>query len=554
MRCINSQPVASIPAIVLKAATDNPRLRRQWLIGLLVVAAAVRVGAAVQLPCIAPDGVFFITFAKQLAEKPRYYLREQKKQPGYSAVLLAAHGALEGWKTTSPALVWQGHGQGIAVASGLFAVWLVYLLTRRCFDGTVALVAMALAALWPQGVELSADVLSDMPHLAIYLGGMLLGIRAVRNGSLTAALGCGLVGGVAYLFRQEGLGLPIALSAALAWTWWTARASQTAETRGRRMLAQGVLAGIGFVIAVAPYALAVGRWMSNKTLGDLLFGPEEIGMIGGSAPERLAAVVRGWEIPLKMAEGWARSGRYVFSTWAIVGLAWAAVPRCEVNARRMITAAVALQVVATALRGLQFGEVSGRYMVLPTVLCLPWAAAALVTVWRRLVSSPTNEGQRGGAGLRLLTGFALIAVVFVPLGYFVVRPADPAAGAPRQAGEWLKTLVPPFDTILIEPKLGRLAFYADRQAVWPPENQRLADFVTSPPYRTAAWFVDQPNPAVRASPRRHPESDALLETLRARAKSPIEVSRWTAFGLHLRAYRLAPPSDVSEAPVDRRPK
>src|SRR5262245_15317066 len=139
-----------------------------WLVLIVVVAAGLRVVQASRLECISRDGAFFVRFARELAVDPRLYMREESKQPGYSFAILGAKYSIGAWLSADPVMAWERCGQLIALAGGIAVVPLVYLLGSRVFDPRVGLIAAGLAAVWGPAVDLSADVLSDMPHLALY--------------------------------------------------------------------------------------------------------------------------------------------------------------------------------------------------------------------------------------------------------------------------------------------------------------------------------------------------------------------------------------------------
>src|SRR5215470_1248093 len=78
---------------------------------LIVLALGLRVMQAARLECISRDGVGFVRFAKELASDPRFYLKAELSQPGYSAVLLATRRAIGPWLSSDPVLAWERSGQ-----------------------------------------------------------------------------------------------------------------------------------------------------------------------------------------------------------------------------------------------------------------------------------------------------------------------------------------------------------------------------------------------------------------------------------------------------------
>ena len=144
-------------------STGSPAWRTFLLVILL--AALVRLFLSSQLVCISPDGVHFVTYAKQLGDDPIPILRTTTKQPGYAYLLLGTHRLLGSAFGGDTPLAWQRCGQMLAALGGTVACGLIFWLTRRLFDDTSAAIAAIFAAFWWQGAQLSADVLSDMPAI-----------------------------------------------------------------------------------------------------------------------------------------------------------------------------------------------------------------------------------------------------------------------------------------------------------------------------------------------------------------------------------------------------
>jgi 4-amino-4-deoxy-L-arabinose transferase-like glycosyltransferase len=125
--------------------------------------------------------------------------------PAYPALLGAAY-ALSGDSVTV--------GRLLGALLGAAAVALLYLLAKRVWGHRVALVAAALAAVFPPLVLLSRDLLSEPLFLVLELGAVLCVLEYRRSGRLLRwSVAAGVLCGLAILTRPNGfiLTIPIAL-------------------------------------------------------------------------------------------------------------------------------------------------------------------------------------------------------------------------------------------------------------------------------------------------------------------------------------------------------
>lgn len=450
---------------------------------------------AARLACLSRDGVHYIQFAQQLAEDPSFYLKAQLSQPGYSLALLGTQRLLGARLATVPALEWERSGQLIAIVAGVMIVPLVYLLSARLFDRRTGLVAAGMATIWPHAIELSADVLTDMLHLALYLAAVVVAEHAIRRGRVARLPLVGAMIGLAYLVRQEAFGALLATAA--AWVWLA--------PNSRIVRAIGLLSMlIGFAMPTLPYVVMTGRLFHKKSIEQLIEKPSasalprssgtRLPILNGEGrdPEAERAAVdvafastTGGEIgraALSALEGWARSGRYVFSTLALVGMLWPAVGRSRQDARRFVALLAGIHVAAVLLRGRSFGDVSIRYMVVPVALSLPWAAAAILVLW-------TDVARWFGARGQTARG-VLLAIVLLPLVVRLRVPPNAGWDGLRRTGEWLRANAGPGDVVTADPQLDAVCFYAGLKRVrhedFPPDERWAALLAGRP-----RWFIDQ---------------------------------------------------------------
>lgn len=401
------------------------------------------------------------------------------KQPGMSFLLLGTSHLLGRQGDTLEPADWIISGQIISILGGVLSCLLVYYITRRLFGHDTALLAGLLACFWPQGAELSGDVLSDMPHLALYLLALLLGMKARASGRMAFAVGCGVVAGCAYWLRQEALGIPLAVSLGLL-------IASDLPVRKRAILAAFTL--LAFVAIVAPQAIIVGNVMPNKDVWQLLRGSPA--QASARPALFLAEIIPWWKAPGKMVEQWAFSGRYIFSALVLLALVLRSAARADRRERAIVILAILFQLLAVQLRVKSFGEISSRYLLIPVALTLPWAAAGLHAIFMLIQQSRTRRPQ--------LTLSGILFLILIPLGYMCIRPINREGRAFRDAGSWLRTHAGAQDKIAAHDRLEQLMFYAGR--ILPDECwvrfswQAPAEQVVTVLTRTSpAWLVDVSN-------------------------------------------------------------
>ncbi len=489
------------------------------MMGVLLLAGVIRGGLIAREDCISRDGVHFVTFSKQLQEDPVRWMKITTKQPGYSLMLEWTHRMIGPALGGDTPVGWQRCGQVIALLGGVAVCGCVFVLTRRLFDERFAALAGVLCAFWPQGAVLSADVLSDMPHLGMYLLAVLFADRMLGGGRLGGAIGAGLLAAGAYWLRQEAIGLVAAIGLCLF-------LERSIQPKRRVLLATAFAAC--FIAGVAPYSMMVGRVMPNKNPGDMLEqlthtipsteSATEAGRVHGSivnetgrrpghsvsadllahvsrmdegAPA-FAAAVPIWKLPGRMAEEWARSGRYVLAVLVLAALFVNTVPRAERRGARLIAAAIGAHLLLVVARTGVYGEISSRYMIIPAALTIPWAAAAMWTLTTGVASRIYNPtGPRKAA-----VWFSALMIALVPMLYYIVRPEPRNKNALRTAGDWLRERRAPGDIVLGHARMEQLLYYAD--LCWPDDGRwrrtketATAANIESISRRTGArWYVD----------------------------------------------------------------
>jgi len=500
-RTEDALPCPPEPTVTPMPSRPWTRQDRHALLATLLLAVLLQCFLATRLACISRDGVHFVAYAKQLSADPVSAMRITTKQPGFSYLLLGTHRALGPILGGDTPLGWQRCGQLVGLIGGVCVCGLVFFLARRLFDTTTASVAGILAAVWPAGAHLAADVLSDMPHLALYLLAFLVAYKALATGRVRHMALCGVIAGIAYMLRQEALGMLVA--PAICWCLPTHRRSWRPKLLGVALLA------LCFAVVVAPHSIVTGRLMPNKSLGELLFSLSLTADAHQSPPLVLAHAIPWWMAPARMAEAWGKSGRYVISTLFLLAMFLKSAPRAEANGRRLAVAAVLLQLLAVQFRVKSYGEISSRYMVVPLALSIPWAAAGLLALLNIISLRLRAKWPIRPIDVRT----AGVVLVSLPMLFYLTKPIGTGKAHYRHAGEWLYENAEPDDGVLAHRRLEQLMFYAGRTS--PDETwRRLDEAATVDDIRrrldghAARWLVD-----VKASRRAVIDESAHFQAL-----------------------------------------
>lgn len=131
-------------------------------------------------------------------------------------------------------------------ALGALAIFLIYLIARRIWGQRIALLAAALAAVFPPLVLLSRELLSEPLFIALELGMVLCILEFRRLRELRWAALAGLLFGLATLTRNPGPALAIPLIVGL----WVLR-----PRLSRQAVAAPSLALLCAVVAIAPWTV-----------------------------------------------------------------------------------------------------------------------------------------------------------------------------------------------------------------------------------------------------------------------------------------------------------
>ncbi len=154
----------------------------------LLIGLPIRLVVADRAAMLSRDAVYFIWYAQDLSQHPVAAVREHTHHPLYPALVLGAHALIEHTPAVPLSIrqdevkSWTLAAVGVSMLGGLAVVLAIYALTSRLFNPMVGLVAAVLAAATAEFCQLSADGLTDMPHLAVYLAAIWAAVRAFNAG------------------------------------------------------------------------------------------------------------------------------------------------------------------------------------------------------------------------------------------------------------------------------------------------------------------------------------------------------------------------------------
>jgi 4-amino-4-deoxy-L-arabinose transferase-like glycosyltransferase len=479
------------------------------------------------------DGPRFIHLARVIAQGDWERALEHPFHPLYPA-LMAALQPLAG--------TWERAGAYVGIVAGTAAVAAAYALLRPGFGRIGARIGALLLAVHPRAIEYSGDVQSEALYLALWLGALASLWRALERRSPRAALGTGLLAGLAYLTRPEGAGVLLVGALLAGFEWLRSRWSL------RQTALWGTALGLGAALAMAPYvAYQSARHgglvlTQKKSIGTLVGVPaldtaggdpieEELpgeqwiaaraalsGSTSGPAPFPTENARVGPPGPgralLELAQRLLSSARYELALLCVLGLL-AARGRPGFRAGFFGVSAGLYLVVLWGLL-VSTGYVSHRHVLPVSLLGLGYGALGVPALGALLLAPLRARGSpRPSAALATGVALALVCASGLVQG---ARPGRVNALADRRAGEWLRERVPPGHSVASVKR--RVAFYAGAPhtdlRMAPSEAALLAYLHAS----SAAYVVvdEHQRPELLRMTAHEPDALRLVHTAEARGE------------------------------------
>jgi hypothetical protein len=215
------------------------------LVLLLVVAAGVRAWAWSRTVVLFNDGPVFLSIADAMAHGRWAEVFAHPYHPLYPFCVWVVGGLPVDPETA---------GVVVAIGGGVLAVAALTVFLRDAFGPEVAWLGGWMVALHPSAVDFSADVMSDGLYAGLFLASFACLARAVARPNAGSALAAGLLAGLAYWVRPEGIGLVLVGCLLLAWRALT----DDGRGRGRALVAAGGLLAVALLV-VLPYVSALAE-------------------------------------------------------------------------------------------------------------------------------------------------------------------------------------------------------------------------------------------------------------------------------------------------------
>lgn len=219
------------------------------------VALAIRLYLSLTSFCISGDGVAYLAMAQGFAGGDAAAVLRSVFSPLYPLMVAGMHWVVPDWELA---------GNLVSALMGTAAVVTIYAMTREVFARRdLALGAAALAAIHPDLAGYSASVRTEAGYVFLTTATVWLLIRSLRSRRHGIAAMAGVLGGLAYLYRTEAIGLAMVgiaglIAAALIW--------RQCEF-GWAMGAAAIFAA-GFLAIAAPYLvylrLSIGHWSVGR--------------------------------------------------------------------------------------------------------------------------------------------------------------------------------------------------------------------------------------------------------------------------------------------------
>ena len=441
------------PAADLPRALD--RRAALALLLLLVVAAAVRVVAWQRTAVLFNDGPIFLAMAEAIGEGRWDAVRAHPFHPLYPALVALSSPVFDSLEAAAVS---------VSILGGLLMVVGVFAFARAAFDSTVAWLSAWTVALHPWAVDFSSDVMSDGLYGGLFLVGVALVFRLLQRPTPRLGIAVGLVTGLAYLVRPEGIGLM-----GVALVLLIARGLREPGCL-RRARASAVALGLTTAIVMSPllvplvYETGELRLTRKKSVAGLASGesglrlaapatnarlegqslapiplPRSAERVGGSGARRPERSLRG------VAEAFSRavrtslaSLRYEVAIFAGLGL-WTLRRRWRWERESLVLLLALLYTSVLILLVWGAGYVARRHALAALLPLVAYAALG----WRaghgwlvgRLLGGVPERVERGNATRAVCLGLAL--VLCLVWGGRDLRERRAGRVAVRAAAEWL---------------------------------------------------------------------------------------------------------------------
>ncbi len=265
-----------LPAPALPGASWSDR---RWLMLLVAATLALRLVQVSNTELTTRDSIAFIRAAWRLEHEPwGEVIRGEAHHPGYAFTVWLVARPVRAFMTDLPQAMQRSAQVASALASILLAV-AMFALGKHLFDARVGFWAALLFQVLPSSGRLMADGLSEPLFLLLVTAALICAARALEGGRVGWFALCGLLTGLAYLTRTEGLLiLPVLLVVLIGLQW-----SRSWRRTRLALCRDGLAVTSACAVVAVPFMLHIGAVSLKASYRDML--KEE----GWRQPTRAAA-------------------------------------------------------------------------------------------------------------------------------------------------------------------------------------------------------------------------------------------------------------------------
>ncbi len=466
---------------------------------LLSFAFLLRAICAWRVAVIFNDGPIFLAIAEEMGMGRWETAFSYDYHPLYSFLIYLFSG-----REIDPAFT----GVLISIVAGSLAVPVLYVLLRQIWDREVATLGAFILAISPYSIRFSADVQSDALYLLLFIASVACLYRVLESPTFWGSVASGLLVGLAYLVRPEGLVVAVAgcVIFGIFWLWrfWDAPMSLRAGL--------GLLLGV--LIPTLPYFwflnAETGTWqLSQKKSVFVLLGLMDLPVHRGGeiiwnwssdaiyivaflfclsfvffwvcwvlrksralesvvTPRRILIVAFAWVVLISVLKP---AGVLEFVLTAVSTLRpeillvlllgiWGGGLQAGRNGSILLAVVFLMSVVILLALLMQYGYLSRRHVLPPLVLVFGYCAMGISFLSTRCSDSRFRlvAGRRIRAGVMIC---ALLTLISLPKAWSDSRGEEFAG---RLAAEWLRSSS--LGSGVLASERSKLAYYADTR--WYP--------------------------------------------------------------------------------------
>lgn len=405
------------------------------ILALAVAALAfgIRVLVAEFLQVIQPDGVVYVTVAKQFQATGSPF--DPLFHPLYPICIALAQPLIGDWEMA---------GRLVSAFFGALVILPAFALARSIVGRQAALLSAVFIAVHPRLVQNSASVLCEATYAFVLVSGVLAARRGLVGGPRALIPFAGLGFGLAYLVRPEGALYLVGLVVIVVFMIVTGR-----ERIGTVLPWLGA-AVLVFVVVVAPYVWYLAEVWGHFTLS---------GKIDHNLPLAVGAASEPDPLPMRILENALFFQKYALPDllpWVLMLLVLPGVLARSQTPGWLARDGLLLAATLPPFASLAF-HVDSRVFLPALPFVLPFAAVGVL--WAAVTLTDARRGLPFSGALVLLVALVLAPWTFQP----VLRP-DTGALVYRQAARWIAS-TQPRDTTLLDRK-PFVAFYSERR--WIP--------------------------------------------------------------------------------------